>query len=99
MTNIYTETLCPAFPIGFGNFVGMFFLPITYFKYFFHVKNQLFVTLKSDKVWIRIETKSWIRNWIWIGNETNADPQQRAFNTHDHRVAVVSDIHTWLGTV
>jgi hypothetical protein len=64
----------------------MFFLPITCLNNIYHVKIQLFVTLKSDqnpdpigsalvfapriRIWIRIEINSWIR----IRIETNADP-------------------------
>ncbi len=59
---------------------------ISYIKYIFHVKTQLFVMAKSDlMIWIRIclapwiriririEIKSWIR--ICIRIETNMDPQ------------------------
>jgi hypothetical protein len=59
------------------------FLPITYFKYVFHVKIQLFMSLQPDRIririglapWIRIriEIKSWIRNRVRI--EANANPQ------------------------
>jgi hypothetical protein len=51
---------------GFGTLVGMFFLPITYFEYIFHVKIQHFVTLKfvpdprGDKSWTRIQNIGFI---------------------------------------
>jgi hypothetical protein len=52
---------------------------ISYIKYIFHVKTQLFVMAKSDfMIWIRIEIKSWIR--IWIRIETNLVTNTTVYN-------------------
>jgi hypothetical protein len=62
------------------------FFDLTSFKYIFHIKIQLFVTLKSyqdpdsGSAMVRLpgssseirKIKSWI--WIWNRTETNADP-------------------------
>ncbi len=60
------------------------FLTYCPLKYIFHVKIELFVTLKSDHdpdpdpflaPWTRIRIHIEIKSWIQIRIQTNADPQ------------------------
>jgi hypothetical protein len=63
----------------------MFLGPITYFRYIFHVKIPLFVSLNLSRIRIRLQIRIvsalWIRirieikSWIQIRIETNADSQ------------------------